>query len=149
VSHVEMTRQYPMERKLLFDHLTDPTNWASYFNNIIEVEPFERFTEPGDGVAARYRLLGRAVDLHVELLELTPPDRIRLLATAPGLPPLEHVWIYEDAEEGTRLHARMETPEVDSWLGRTLDRFVLPRQLERDLARSLDNVDELVAVGWA
>lgn len=149
MSHVEMTREYPMERKLLFDHLTDPTNWSSYFNNIIEVKPLDRFTEVGDVLTARYRLLGRAVDLDVELLELAPPDRIRLLATAPGLPPLEHSWSYEDADGGSRLHARMETPEVDSWLGRTLDRYVIPRQLERDLARSLDNVTELVDVGWA
>jgi hypothetical protein len=149
VSHVEMTREYPMEHEPMFDHLTDPMNWPSYYNNIIEVKPFERFTEPGDTLTARYRLLGRVVDLEVELLEVSPPDRIRLVAKAPGLPPLEHDWIYEDHDDGTRIHARMETPEVDSWLGRALDRFVMPRQLERDLERSLDNVGDLVAVGWA
>jgi hypothetical protein len=149
VPHVEMTREFPMDRKLMFDHLTDPTTWPTYYNNIIEVKPFDRFTEVGDQLTARYRLLGRAVDLDVELLELNPPDRIRLLAKAPGLPPLEQDWIYEDADGGTRIHARVETPEVDSWLGRALDRYVVPRQLERDLARSLDNIAELVAVGWA
>jgi hypothetical protein len=41
----------------------------------------------------------------------------------------------------------MTTPEVDSWLGRTLDRFVMPRQLERDLLRTLDNVEDLLRVG--
>jgi hypothetical protein len=149
VAHVEMTRRYPMDRKLLFDHLTDPTNWPTYYNNIIDVEPFERFAVAGDTLTARYRLLGRVVDLEVRLLELTPPDRIRLLASAPGLPPLEQDWIYEEHDEGSNIHARMETPEVDSWLGRTLERFVMPRQMERDLARSLDNIDDLVAVGWA
>jgi hypothetical protein len=39
---------------------------------------------------------------------------------------------------GTRVAVTMKTPEIDTWLGRTLDHLVLPRQFERDLHRSLD-----------
>jgi hypothetical protein len=149
MSTVEMSRAYPIDRKVLFDHLTDPTVWPSYYNGMIEVDPPERFAEPGDTLLARHRLLGRVVDVHVTLLELRAPDRIRLRAEVAGLPPMEHDWRYHESEGGTRVEVTMTSAEVDSWLGRSLDRFVVPRQLEKDLGRSLDNIEDLVEFGWA
>jgi uncharacterized protein YndB with AHSA1/START domain len=148
MSTVELDRTYPIDRKLLFDHLTDPTIWPSYYNGMIEVEATSRFAEPGDTVVARYRLLGRVVDVHVTLLELSSPERIRLRADATGLPPVEHDWRYHESADGTRVEVSMTSLEVDSWFGRKLDRFVLARQMEKDLRRSLDNVADLVEFGW-
>jgi hypothetical protein len=147
MSTVEMTREYAIDRKVLFDYLTDPTNWPRYYNGMVEVVPPERFAEPGDSLTARHRLLGRLTDVEVTLLELHAPDRIRLRAVVSGLPPVEHDWTYHEIDDGTRVEVMMSTPEVDSWLGRTLDRFVVPRQLEKDLRRSLDNVTDLVEFG--
>jgi hypothetical protein len=141
---VTHSHQYAIERKQLFDHATDPDNWPSYYNGMLEVLTFDRFEEPGDTVTARYRILGRITSVEATLLERRRPERIRLRADATGLPSVEHTWTYEDADGGTLVTVTMQTPEVDSWLGRTLDRLVLPRQLERDLHRSLDNLEDLV-----
>jgi hypothetical protein len=146
---VTRSREYAIERKRLFDHATDPVNWPSYYNGMIEVLPFDRFEEPGDTVTVRYRILGRITDVEVTLVERRPAERIRLRADATGLPSVEHDWTYADTDDGTRVIVTMQTPEVDSWLGRTLDRLVLPRQLERDLHRSLDNLEDLVSYGFA
>jgi uncharacterized protein YndB with AHSA1/START domain len=149
MSTVELDRTYPIDRKLLFDHLTDPSIWPSYYNGMIEVEATGRFAEPGDTVVAKHRLLGRVVDVEVTLLEVTPPERIRLRAETAGVPPIEHDWRYHEAgEDATRIEVAMTSVEVDSWLGRKLDRFVMARQLEKDLRRSLDNIGDLVAFGW-
>jgi hypothetical protein len=148
MSNVEMSRDYAADRTRLFDHLVEPANWPSYYNGIIEVLPYERFQEPGDAVTFRYRLLGRTVEGTATLLELRAGERFRSRAEATGLPTVEHDWTYEDGDEGTHVRVVMDTPPVDSFFGRAIDRFIVPRQIERDLARTLDNVEDLVAVGF-
>jgi hypothetical protein len=148
MTNVEMTREYAADRKRLFDHLVEPSNWANYYNGMAEVLPYDRFEEPGDSVTFRHRLLGRMVEGTSTLLELRPGEQIRLRVEVPGLPTIEHDWTYEDGEHGTHLRVVMDTPPVDSFFGRAIDRFIVPRQLERDLARTLDNVEDLVAVGF-
>ncbi len=144
---VTMTREYPIDRKALFDHLTDPTTWSSFYSSLTEVDVPDRFDEPGHQATLHYRVLGRIIEATSELLEYDPPNRFRTRSQAAGLPPVEHDWRYEDSEAGTRVTVTLTSQEVDSWLGRTLDRFVLPRQLEKDLERSLDNVEGLVEFG--
>jgi hypothetical protein len=59
---------------------------------------------------------------------------------------IEHDWHYHEAgEDATRIEVAMTSVEVDPWLGRKLDRFVMARQLEKGLRRSLDNIGDLVA----
>jgi hypothetical protein len=142
---VTHSHQYATERKRLFDHTTDPDNWPSYYNGMLEVLPFDRFEEPGDTVTARYRILGRVTNVEATLLERRPAELIHLRADATGLPSVEHTWTFEDTDDGTRVTVTMQTPEVDSWLGRALDRLVLPRQLERDMRCSLDNLEDRLA----
>jgi uncharacterized protein YndB with AHSA1/START domain len=142
-----MTREYPIDRKALFDHVTDPATWPSFYSGLTDVDVPDRFDEPGHRATLRYRVLGRIVDVESELLEYDPPNRFRTRAQTPGLPPVEHDWHYEDTDGGTKVTVTLTSHEVDSWLGRTLDRFVLPRQLEKDLERSLDNVEGLVEFG--
>lgn len=144
---VTVSREYAIDRKVLFDHLSDPAAWPSYYSSIIDADVPDRFDEPGDRTTLRYRVLGRIVDVEAELLENAPPNRFRTRATTPGLPPVEHDWRYEELGGGTKVTVTLMSQEVDSWLGRTLDRFVLPRQLEKDLERSLDNVEGLVGFG--
>ncbi len=142
---VNMSREFQVERKQLWDRLTDPEMWPTFYNNMIHADP-ARFAEPGDRVACTYRVLGRNTEGTVTLLEIEPAERLRLRGDLKGLPPVEYDWIYSDTEQGTRIDVNMGSVEVDSWLGRTLDRFVIPKQLEKDLGRSLDNVESLVGV---
>jgi len=142
---VEMSREYPVDRKDLWDHLTNPENLPTFYNNAIDASS-ERFAEPGDTIDMTYRVLGRNSDGTITLLEVEPGERIKLRGEVRGLPPVEHEWVYRDSGNGTRLEVRMQTEEVDSWLGRSLDRFLIPRQLEKDLERSLDNIDTFVGV---
>jgi hypothetical protein len=149
MSAAEQTREYRVDRATLYHHLTDPDTWPAYYNGLLEVSPFDRFTEVGDTVSVRFRILGRTTPAVVTILDRWRGERLRLRAQVEGLPPVEHDWIYEDTDRGTRLRVTLRAPEVDSWLGRTIDGFLLPRQFERDLARSLDNIEDLVALGLA
>lgn len=142
---VEMSREYSVDREVLWEQLTAPDNWPTFYNNMIEARA-DRFSEPGDTASTTYRVLGRSTSGVVQVLEIVPGERLKIRGELRGLPPVEYDWTYADSEGGTTITVHMESVEVDSWLGRTLDRFLIPRQLEKDLARSLDNIEALVGV---
>jgi hypothetical protein len=143
---VEMTREYPVETQRLYEFCTDPFNWPKYYNNMLDATG-SRFREPGDVASCRYRILGRAADVTTEVLEGTPGEHLRLVGRTKGLPDTEQDWRYESTPTGTRLHVTLHAPEPESWFSRAFDRLVIPRQFEKDLARTLDNLEELVAAG--
>jgi hypothetical protein len=149
MSAAEQTREYLVDRGVLYDHLSDPDTWPSYDNGLHEVLSFDRFVEVGDTVDVRLRILGRTAPAVVTLLDRQRGERFHLRTQVEGLPAVEHDWIFEDTDRGTRLRVTLQTPEVASWSGQTIDACLLPRQLERDLARSLDNIEDLVALGLA
>jgi hypothetical protein len=148
MSTATMAHVYPIDREELFAFLADPANLPRYYNGIVDLTVPARFTEPGDEVTFRYRVLGRTVDARARLLDRDPGVRLRTRSEADGIPSVEHDWHHEDVDEGTRVTVTMATDGVDSWFGRAIDRLVLPRHLEKDLARSLENIEELVALGF-
>lgn len=143
---VEMSREYPVATAELYEFCTDASNWPSYYNNMIDAKG-GKIQERGDTATCTYRLLGRAIEVEIEAVEATPGERIVLIGRTAHLPDTEHDWRYAPATDGTRVDVRLHVPEVESWLGRTLDRLIIPRQLEKDLARSLDNLETLVQAG--
>jgi hypothetical protein len=149
MSTTEQTREYLVDRVVLYDHLTEPATWPTYENGLLEVLPFDRFVEVGDTVGVRFRILGTATPAVVTLLDRQRGERFHLRAQVRGLPAVEHDWIFEDTDRGTRVRVTLKAPEVASWQGRNIAAYLLPRQFERDLARSLDNIEDLVALGLA
>lgn len=143
---VEMSREYPVDTAELYEFCTDTRNWPSYYNNMIDATG-GKVQERGDTATCRYRLLGRTIEVEAEAVEATPGERIMLIARTAHLPDTEQDWRYATTADGTRVDVRLHVPEVESWLGRTLDRLIIPRQLEKDLARSLDNLEALVQAG--
>jgi len=49
--------------------------------------------------------------------------------------------------EGFTTTVVMGTDEPTSFFGKAVDRMLIPRALERDLSRSLDNLTDIFAVG--
>jgi hypothetical protein len=149
MSRTEQTREYLVDRGALYDHLIDPDTWPTYDNGLLEVLPFDRFVEVGETVDVRLRILGGTAPAVITLLDRRRGERFRLRRQVGGLPAVEHDWIFEDTDRGTRVRVTLQAPEVDSWRGRAIGGFLLPRQLERDLARSLDNIEDLIVLGLA
>jgi hypothetical protein len=147
MSVTERSREYALDRHTLYRWLVQPPNWPRFYNSMTEVMPCERFQEPGDEVTFRYRLLGRTVEGTSTLLEWQEGERFVSRAEVPGLPEVKHHWTYEDCEAGTRVTVVMDTPPVESFFGRVIDRYIVPRQMQRDLEHTLDTIDDLVAAG--
>lgn len=144
---VDVQRRFDIERTALWEHLADPANWPAFYNNMLDARSSGYTAEPGDVVEITYRILGRTISGTVTVLDAEPARRIRLRTEADGLPPVVHEWSYEDAPDGAvDITVRMEHEPVDRLFGRALDRFVVPRQLEKDMERSLDNLQEMIGV---
>ncbi len=66
----------------------------------------------------------------------------------PGLPTLHETWQYSPkGENAFEIKVIQETEEATSFFGKAIDRMLLPRVLEKDLVRTLDNLTDIFSVG--
>ena len=147
MARVEMTRAFDVERGKLFAFITTPDAWPSWYNNCIAVHQANGWARVGDHAELTIRMLGRDVAVRMELDEYTVDTHTRIHTTAQGLPDVVQAWDLADTADGnTEVTVTLETAEATSFFGRVVDRFLLPKTIERDLARSLDNLEDLVDI---
>jgi hypothetical protein len=149
VARVELTRTFPVELKPAWDYLNDPHHWTDWFVNMLSVQdPDVRWAEPGDSARFTYRLLGHMLEGECTIDERDAPTFISYTARIPGLPDVHHTWRHSEAR-GPLVTTTVvqETEEPTSFLGKVVDRMLIPRALERDLRRTLDNLDDMFSMG--
>jgi hypothetical protein len=147
LSRVELTRRIGMDREDLFGLVVEPVRWPGFYNNMVSVGESARFAQPGDRVGFEYRVLGRVVTGEARLVEIYPPARVGLEARIPGVLTSRQRWEFVPDGQATLVSVRLETDEVSDWFGVPVDRYVVARSLHADLARTLDNLSDLVASG--
>ncbi len=148
--HTEVTRTYPAALKTGFDYCDDFRTWPMWYSGMTEIiDPDEAtWMEPGDEVRFGYKLLGRRIEGVTSLEELVDAELVRFHTEIPGLPVVHFAYHYAEIEpERFELRVEMETEEPTSFFGRTIDRMLLPRALERDLRASMDNLTDIFAAG--
>lgn len=146
----EMSRQFPVPLKQAYDYLIDPKKIPEWRVGVIEmIEPESALWQTaGDRIKLAYRLLGRRVESECVLDEVKEHELVRLTAHTPGVPTLHETWLYSPiGEEALALKVVQETEEATTFLGKTIDRMVLPRILEKDLKRTLDNLEDIFTYG--
>ncbi len=149
MAHVELTRTFPVELKKAWDYMNDPHHWADWFVNMLSVEtPDARWAEPGDRVRFTYRLLGRKLEGECTIDEREVPTLISYTAKIPGLPDVHHTWRHVEGEgPSVATTVVQETDEPTSFFGKVVDRMLIPRALERDLRRTIDNLEDMFSMG--
>lgn len=142
-------RTYPVERKPAFAYLANPANWPDFYSGILEIADPDgvSYEKPGDTVAFTYSLLGRRLPGTATIDEYLEGELVRHTARVPGLPDVLQTWEYRDAAGGLALEVSMTTEESTSFLGKTIDRLVVPRALQRDVERTLDKLEDVFAQG--
>jgi hypothetical protein len=142
------SHHYPVERVQAFAYLTNPSTWTDYYSGIVEIDdPEATFDSVGDTVGFTYSLLGRRLKGSATIDEVRSGELIRHTARVEGLPDVHQTWEYRDAGNGCSVEVTMTTEESASFLGKTIDRFVIPRALGRDIARTLDKIEDVFALG--
>jgi len=146
----ELTHLFPVPLKKGFDYIDDFRMWPSWYVGMTEITAPETcaWIEPGDEVRFGYKLLGRHLEGVAILEERKVGELARFRTEVPGLPVIHFVYDYSEAgPEAFELKVAMETEEPTSFFGKTIDRMVLPRMIERDLAGSLENLHEIFVAG--
>ena len=149
MARVELTQKFPVEAQKAWDYMNDPHHWAEWFVNLLSVEnPDARWAEPGDRVRFIYRLLGRKLEGECIIDGREAPTLISYTARIPGMPDVHHTWWHLEAP-GPMVTTTvvLETEEPTSYFGKVVDRMLIPRALERDLRRTLDNLADLFSMG--
>lgn len=147
---VELSREFPISLKSGYDYLMDPKLFPAWRVGMIEILDLEHATwsKAGDGFRFAYRLLGRRVEGECILDELREAELVRFTATIPGVPKVHESWHYRAIDEDSfELKSVQETEEATSFFGKAIDGMLLPRVIERDLTRTLDNLDDIFSMG--
>ena len=146
----ELTRTFPVPLKKGFDYIDDFRMWPAWYVGMTEILAPEEgsWVEPADEVRFAYKLLGRHLECVAILEERKEGDLVRFRTEVPGLPVTHFVYHYAEAgSEAFILNVAMETDEPTSFFGKTIDRMLLPRMIERDLASSMENLHDIFATG--
>ena len=146
----ELTYTYPVALKNGFDYLDDFRMWPDWYVGMMGIIDPETcaWAKPGDKVRFAYKLLGRRIEGTAILDKWHEAELIAYHTEVPGLPVVHFEYHYSTTEPETfTLRVVMETEEPTSFFGRTIDRMLLPRVLERDLKRSMENLADIFAIG--
>lgn len=150
--HAEHAHTFPVPLKLGFDYITDFRTWPFWYVGVTELIDPEAYgwTDPGDEVHFRYKILGRHIDVASVLDERVDLERTAFRSASPGFPEVHWEYRYAAAgQEAFILRVVMETGEPTTFFGKTVDRMLLPRIVERDLRRSLENLHDIFVADMA
>lgn len=146
----ELTYTYPVALKKGFDYLDDFRMWPDWYVGMMGIIDPETcaWAKPGDKVRFAYKLLGRRIESTATLDKRQEVEFDVFRTEVPGLPVVHFEYHYSTTEPETfTLRVVMETEEPTSFFGKTIDRMLFPRLLERDLRRSLENLADIFAIG--
>lgn len=147
---VEMTHEYPVSLKEGYDYLMDVKclpQWRSGLIEVIHPETTSWHT-PGDRMRVAYMVLGRRVEAECTMEENREGEYVRFTTRTPGLPSVAETWHYTpEGDDAFAVRVIQETEEGTSFFGNTIDRMLLPRVIEKDLTRTLDNLADIFSVG--
>ncbi|MFO7549212.1 MAG: SRPBCC family protein [Acidimicrobiia bacterium] len=148
--HAELSHTYPVPLEQGFDYVADFHNWPSWYVGMSEIlEPEQAsWRDPGDEVRFRYSVLGRQVEGVAILEDRTPAEMARFRTEVPGLPVFHFTYHYSRiGRDSFELNVTMDTDEPTTLFGRAVDRTLLPRTVERDVERSLENLEDIFGAG--
>lgn len=135
---IEASRTFPVGREVGFDFITNPTNWPSFWPDLVDIPDLgrARWREPGDTVRLRMRLAGRVTDLHMTLDQLSRPALVRYHTVQQRMPAAAHERHFENADGGFNFRlvvCYVPRPGLAGLFDRTLLRFAAARALHRTL----------------
>lgn len=146
----EITRVFPVSLKEGFDYLHDFKLWPVWYVGVLEIIDPEKgaWDKRGDTVRFAYKMLGRRVEGEAIVDEMIDGELVSFTTKVSGLPDVHEEFHYSEVtDDSFKLTTVLETDEPTSFFGKTIDRMVLPRVLERDLRTTMDHLEDIFRVG--
>ena len=140
---IEEVRDFAVQRSAAFDYITDPTNWPSFWPDLVDIPDLDgtSWKTPGDTARLRMRLAGRITDLHMTLDRLDRPALVLYHTSQQRLPAAAHERHFEPADGGFayRLVVSFDPRSGPAGL---FDRTLVRLAAARALRRTLDNLEQ-------
>jgi uncharacterized protein YndB with AHSA1/START domain len=92
---IEVAQRLPVSVRDGFDYITDPENWPEYWPRLVRITSAGRWRQPGDRARLLLRMLGREVELEMQLTRIEPYRVVEYTSKQRGLPAARH-WRHFD-----------------------------------------------------
>ena len=132
----------PVERG--FAYITDTENWPKFWPGFVRLDPASRWGQAGDTARLVTRLLGREVELTMDVDRFEPNELVTYRSTQRGLPDAYHERHFDRDGDGFVYGLVVEYEPrsgLQGFLDRSLLRLGIRRAFRRtfaDLARELE-----------
>jgi hypothetical protein len=145
----EETRTMPAEMKKGWDYINDFRSWPDFSAGVDRIiDPHTcAWSAVGDRVHFSYRLLGRSIEAFATIDARDEGSLVTFTTRIPALPDVIQEWHYTDLDDHFILRVVLETEGATSFMGRLIDGTLLPRALEKDLRRTMDNLEDIFEIG--
>ena len=143
---VEHTHRFSTPLEHGFDYITDIDNWPAYWPGLVRIEPGSRWSAPGDTSTLAIRLLGREVELALNLVELEPQRLVTYTSVQQGLPDARHERHFARAGDGFDYRLVVEYEPRRGARG-ILDKVILRRAVAGAMRRTVENLERELPEG--
>ena len=139
---LEQSRRYQVRPEAAFSYITEPRNWHEYWPDLVAPIDLDRsrWSEPGDTMRLRMRVVGRNTELVMTLQQINAPSLVTYHTTQAGLPDAQHERHFEATSDGL-VYRLVVTYTPRGGLTGLLDRTIVRRGISRALRRTLNNLD--------
>ncbi|HEY1317907.1 MAG TPA: SRPBCC family protein [Gaiella sp.] len=138
---IEREHRFDVPLAAGFEYVTDTANWPSYWPSLVRVEPGSRWSAPGDEARIVIELLGRNVELRMNLRRFEPPRLVEYDSTQEGLPDARHERHFDADGNGFRYRLVVEYQPRGGLKG-VYDRVLVRRGVDRALQRTISNLEQ-------
>jgi hypothetical protein len=144
VVRVEAAHRFDVPVEQGFAYITDVRNWPRFWPGFVRLDPSSRWGQAGDTARLVTRLLGREVELTMDVDQFEPNELVTYRSTQRGLPDADHERHFDRDGDGF-VYGLVVEYEPRSGLQGLLDRSLLRLGIRRafrrtfaDLARELE-----------
>lgn len=145
---IEHSHGLQMPVEYAFSYITDPANWTEFWPGLARVEQVEDWPNPGGRAQVVIRFLGRETTLVMALTLYEHQRFVGYTSVQKGLPNARHERRFEPTSAGCLYSLAVEYEPRPGPSG-FVDRFVLPRAIERTLRRTTANLERCFAARLA
>jgi Polyketide cyclase / dehydrase and lipid transport len=146
MTRIEVETRFDVSLEGGFDYITNMDNWPQYWPGLVRIEPDSRWREPGDRARLVLRLLGRPVELEMNLRQFVPHRLVEYTSVQRGLPDARHERHFEEADGGLGYRIVVSYEPRAGWRG-ILDRVVVRRAIERAMRQTIANLERSFSDG--
>ncbi len=145
MGRVEVAHEIPVPRTEAWDYITSPDNWLDYWPGLASIgEVPEGWPSSGQSIDLVMHVVGSDRPVHLDLDTVMPYRMLAYRSRQKGLADGTFELHFADTGTGTKYRICIAFEPRRGLLG-VLDRLVVAPVIQRDLRRTMHNLDKVFA----